>query len=62
MVFSFWNFFCPGGGIKLISELITAEMGLPVSVLMGANLANEVVENLSQQKNHSSFCDIQGGG
>ena len=32
----------PGGGIKLISELITAEMGLPVSVLMGANLANEV--------------------
>merc|ERR1712165_550116 len=34
----------PGGGIKLISELITAEMGLPVSVLMGANLANEVAD------------------
>ena len=32
----------PGGGIKLISELISEEMGLPVSVLMGANLANEV--------------------
>ena len=53
--FSFWNFFCLGGGIKLISELITAEMGLPVSVLMGANLANEVVENLSQQKITAHF-------
>lgn len=34
----------PGGGIELISELITKEMGLPVSVLMGANLANEVAD------------------
>jgi len=34
----------PGGGIKLISELIAEEMGLPVSVLMGANLANEVAD------------------
>lgn len=34
----------PGGGIKLISEVITEEMGIPVSVLMGANLANEVAD------------------
>jgi len=34
----------PGGGIKLISKLISEEMGLPVSVLMGANLANEVAD------------------
>jgi len=34
----------PGGGIKLISELISEEMGIPVSVLMGANLANEVAD------------------
>jgi len=34
----------PGGGIKLISELISEEMDIPVSVLMGANLANEVAD------------------
>ena len=34
----------PGGGIKLISKLISEEMRLPVSVLMGANLANEVAD------------------
>merc|ERR1712002_1411403 len=34
----------PGGGIELISELVSEEMGLPVSVLMGANLANEVAD------------------
>jgi len=34
----------PGGGIKLISDLISEEMGIPVSVLMGANLANEVAD------------------
>merc|ERR1711892_153081 len=34
----------PGGGIKLISDLIAEEMGIPVSVLMGANLANEVAD------------------
>jgi len=34
----------PGGGIKLISDLISQEMNIPVSVLMGANLANEVAD------------------
>jgi len=37
----------PGGGIELISDLISREMGgLPVSVLMGANLANEVADEI----------------
>ena len=31
-----------GGGIKLISESISTMMGIPVAVLMGANLAPEV--------------------
>ena len=35
----------PGGEIKLISEIISEEMGIPVSVLMGANLANEVADD-----------------
>jgi len=34
----------PEGGIELISQLISDEMGIPVSVLMGANLANEVAD------------------
>jgi len=34
----------PGGGIKLISSLITEILDIPVSVLMGANLANEVAD------------------
>ena len=32
----------PGGGIKLMSESITGLLGIPVGVLMGANLAGEV--------------------
>ena len=32
----------PEGGVKLISQIIETEMKVPVSVLMGANLANEV--------------------
>ena len=28
----------------MISDLISEEMGIPVSVLMGANLANEVAD------------------
>ena len=34
----------PSGGIQLISEVIHDILGIPVSVLMGANLANEVAE------------------
>jgi glycerol-3-phosphate dehydrogenase (NAD+) len=34
----------PEGGVKRISEVIESELGLPVSVLMGANLANEVAD------------------
>lgn len=34
----------PGGGLELISELIAEDMAIPVSVLMGANLANEVAD------------------
>lgn len=34
----------PEGGVKLISECIQSELSLPVSVLMGANLANEVAD------------------
>ncbi|XP_023333753.1 glycerol-3-phosphate dehydrogenase [NAD(+)], cytoplasmic isoform X2 [Eurytemora carolleeae] len=34
----------PGGGVKLISEVIQSELNLPISVLMGANLANEVAD------------------
>ena len=35
----------PGGGIKLMSESITGLLGIPVGVLMGANLAGEVAED-----------------
>lgn len=34
----------PGGGIELISHVITRHLKIPVSVLMGANLAGEVAE------------------
>lgn len=34
----------PGGGIRLISEAITELLSVPVSVLMGANLAGEVAD------------------
>lgn len=33
-----------GGGIKLISSIITENLSIPCYVLMGANLANEVAE------------------
>lgn len=33
-----------GGGIELISHIITKHLKIPCSVLMGANLANEVAE------------------
>lgn len=33
-----------GGGIKLISHIITEHLKIPCSVLMGANLANEVAD------------------
>lgn len=33
-----------GGGIELISHIITKHLGIPVTVLMGANLAGEVAE------------------
>jgi len=34
----------PEGGIKLISTIINEILGIPVSVLMGANIANEVAD------------------
>lgn len=34
----------PTGGIELISDVIRHSLGIEVSVLMGANLANEVAE------------------
>ena len=34
----------PGGGVELISKLITDTVSIPCGVLMGANLANEVAE------------------
>lgn len=34
----------PEGGVQLISQIIENEMKVPVSVLMGANLANEVAD------------------
>jgi len=43
----------PGGGIELISDLIHEEMNIPVSVLMGANLANEVADE--------KFCETTVG-
>lgn len=33
-----------GGGIELISHIITKHLNIPCYVLMGANLANEVAE------------------
>ncbi|KAI4477081.1 hypothetical protein M0804_013082 [Polistes exclamans] len=35
-----------GGGIELISHIISNELHIPVSVLMGANLASEVAEEM----------------
>ena len=44
----------PTGGIRLISEIVHEALGgLPVSVLMGANLANEVA--------NGSFCETTIG-
>lgn len=34
----------PGGGIKLVSNLISQELDIPVAVLIGANIANEVAD------------------
>jgi glycerol-3-phosphate dehydrogenase (NAD+) len=36
----------PGGGIELISDVIRNILGIEVSVLMGANLANEVADEM----------------
>lgn len=35
-----------GGGIELISHIISNELHIPMSVLMGANLASEVAEEM----------------
>ncbi|XP_053595679.1 glycerol-3-phosphate dehydrogenase [NAD(+)], cytoplasmic [Microplitis demolitor] len=35
-----------GGGIDLISQIITAELNIPMAVLMGANLASEVADEM----------------
>ncbi|XP_076765513.1 glycerol-3-phosphate dehydrogenase 1 [Xylocopa sonorina] len=35
-----------GGGIELISQIISKQLHIPVSVLMGANLASEVAEEM----------------
>ena len=34
----------PNGGIELISDVIRHNLGIEMTVLMGANLANEVAE------------------
>lgn len=35
-----------GGGIELISHIISKQLHIPVSVLMGANLASEVANEM----------------
>lgn len=35
-----------GGGIELISHIISKQLQIPISVLMGANLASEVAEEM----------------
>lgn len=50
----------PEGGIKLISDLISEEMGIPVSVLMGANLANEVADEKFCETTIGSRDDLVG--
>lgn len=42
-----------GGGIALISHIITKHLQIPCSVLMGANLANEVADE--------NFCETTIG-
>lgn len=34
----------PNGGIELISDVIRQNLGIQMTVLMGANLANEVAD------------------
>ena len=43
----------PDGGIELISDVIKNELNINVSVLMGANLANEVADE--------NFCETTIG-
>lgn len=31
-------------GLRLISDVIRGKLGIPIAVLMGANIANEVAE------------------
>ncbi|KAI2810526.1 hypothetical protein RDWZM_002517 [Blomia tropicalis] len=50
----------PNGGIELISDVIRHSLGIEMSVLMGANLANEVAEEQFCETTIGSKCHQSG--
>lgn len=48
-----------GGGIDLISQIIKRQLKIDVSVLMGANLANEIADEKFSETTIGTFFYLQ---